>query len=104
MSNLWARSVGARWETVEQMLTYQPTDGPSWQAVHDLHDWESPELKALVTSIASRGVRETIEVDYEKDPPTVEEGHLRVLAAQKAGISHVPTRQYEHWSTRDWDE
>jgi hypothetical protein len=101
VSNLWARAVGARWETVEQMLKFQPTDGKTWQEVHDNYDWDHPKMKEFVKDVANRGVKSTIEVDYEKDPPTVEDGHTRVLAAQKAGLSHVPTRQYEHWDARE---
>lgn len=95
MPGPYAHMAGAQWESIEQMLQYQPTDGKTWEEIHDRYDWEHPGLKGLVADLKRRGVRETIEVDYEQDPPTVEEGHVRVLAAQKAGIEYVPIRQYE---------
>lgn len=96
MSLLWAVATGHRMVPVADILKhYQPTDGKDWQEVHDNYVWDHPTHQAFIRDIKANGVREPIPVNYENDPPTVENGHTRVLAAHKAGITHVPVKDYE---------
>lgn len=92
MSNLWI-SAGRRMDSVENLLSYQPTDGDTWDEVRELHNWDHPKKRSLVEDIRHNGVKEPVMVDYENDPPTVEDGHTRILAAHKAGVTHVPVQQ-----------
>jgi hypothetical protein len=103
VSLLWVKA-SVRHEPIERLLSFQPTDFPTWQEVHDNFDWDHPKVKAFVADIAKRGVRKPVRVDYENDPPTIENGHTRILAAQKAGRTHVPVRQYEWPGDIDEDE
>lgn len=105
MSNLWVRaSEEIRHVPIQEALSYQPTDFPTWKEVHDNFYWHKPALKNFVANIKEHGVKKPVRVDYENDPPTVENGHTRILAAAKAGLSHVPVKQYEWPGDIDEDE
>lgn len=96
MSLLWTLATRTWMEPVQHILDrYRPTDGHTWQEVSDNYDWDHPKHKAFVQDVKANGVRTPIPIDYDNDPPTVEDGHTRLLAAQKAGLTHVPVTQYE---------
>jgi hypothetical protein len=85
MSNLWVHARNdVRYEPVERVMSFRPTDFSTWQEVHDNFDWDHPKVKAFVANIAEHGVKKPIRVDYDNDPPTVENGHTRALAAGQA--------------------
>jgi GNAT superfamily N-acetyltransferase len=91
-----------RHESVTHMLAhYRPTDAESWDQVRDNIVWEHPSVKAFVDDVRAHGVRRPIPVDYEADPPQVMNGHTRLLAAEKAGVEWVPTRQHQGWLDPD---
>jgi hypothetical protein len=91
-----------RTESVRHMLDhYKPYDFPTWKEVSDNSYWHHPVMRAFVDHIRQHGVQRPIPVDYEQDPPMVRNGHTRLLAAERAGRTHVPTRQ---WQWMDPDE
>lgn len=87
-------------ENVERLLKYRPSDGASWQEVHDGYDWGHPSMRAMVADVAQNGVREPVRVDYEQHPPQITDGHTRVLAAHKAGVDRVPVRHGSSWDLK----
>lgn len=93
MGLLWITASPRRTDSVANLLTYKPTDGATWAEVHDNYDWDHPKMRDLVEDVRRNGVKEPVMVDYENTPPTVEDGHTRVLAAHRAGVTHVPVRQ-----------
>lgn len=105
MSLLWKRATsGHRMvSTAEIMMFYKPSDGDSWSEVHNNYDWEHPKLKGFVDDVKRNGVTRPIPVDYDQKPPQVKNGHTRVLAAFRAGVSHVPVRDWE-WLDPDDEE
>jgi hypothetical protein len=106
MSLLWTKVADndVRQVPVHEVMGYQPTDFPTWKEVHDNFHWDHPTMKNFVKHIGEHGVKKPIRVDYENDPPTVENGHTRALAAAKAGLSHIPVKQYEWPGDIDEDD
>lgn len=95
MSLLWTTATGVRMVPVQELLRYRPTDGDTWEEVHDNYDWDHPKMKEFVADVRRNGVHTPVPVNYDNDPPTVENGHTRILAAEKAGVTHVPVKDYE---------
>lgn len=100
-----ARTAAAqRTESVRHILDhYQPTDlwGGSWDDVRKNFLWNHPDNRAFVEDVRRHGVQRPIPIDYESDPPRVMNGHRRLLAAERAGVQRVPTRQHEGWLDPD---
>jgi len=91
-----------RHESVAHILAhYQPTDFGTWAEVDHNFNWDVPENREFVEDVRRNGVRRPVPVDYESSPPKVMNGHRRVLAAHRAGIETVPTRQHEGWMDPD---
>jgi ribosomal protein S18 acetylase RimI-like enzyme len=91
-----------RTENVAHMLAhYQPTDFGTWAEVDHNFNWDVPENSEFVEDVRRNGVRRPIPVDYESDPPRVMNGHRRLLAAHRAGVETVPTRQHEGFMDPD---
>jgi hypothetical protein len=129
-TSAWEKTSGPvpaaeRTESVAHMLAhYKPYDFDTWAEARDNIVWDHPSVRAFVADVARNGVKRPIPVDYEQDPPQVRNGHTRLLAAERAGITHVPTRQHEgfmdpddpdhlgrgpddpgHWTNQDhWNE
>lgn len=99
MSLLWhtaALGEDQRTESVAHILEhYRPTDADTWEKVHNNYNWNHPKMHAFVEDIWRNGVHTPVPINYENDPPTVENGHTRVLAAHKAGVKRVPVKDYE---------
>jgi hypothetical protein len=91
-----------RTENVAHMLAhYQPTDFGTWAEVDHNFNWDVPENSEFVEDVRRNGVRRPIPVDYESSPPRVMNGHRRLLAARRAGVLTVPTRQHEGFADPD---
>lgn len=91
-----------RTDSVRHMLDhYAPTDFGTWDEVRHNIVWEHPTVRAFVDDVRQNGVKRPIPVDYESSPPRVMNGHTRLLAAERAGLSEVPTRQHEGWMDPD---
>jgi hypothetical protein len=91
-----------RTERVDHMLRhYAPTDFGTWAEVDHNVNWHVPEVASFVADVARNGVKRPIPVDYEQDPPRVMNGHKRLLAAARAGVETVPTRQHEGFMDPD---
>lgn len=91
-----------RSESVKHMLeNYKPTDFNTWDEVRHNINWDHPPVRAFVDDVRRNGVQRPIPVDYESDPPKVMNGHSRLLAAERAGVNDVPTRQHEGWLDPD---
>jgi hypothetical protein len=53
----------------------------------------SPQHLAQITAdVARRGVQEPIGIDRSTTPPTISDGHTRLMAAYLAGHKRVPVR------------
>jgi hypothetical protein len=129
-TSAWEKTSGPvpaaeRTESVAHMLAhYAPSDFDTWGEVRHNFNWHEPGMQSFVDDVRRNGVRRPIPVDYEQDPPQVRNGHMRLLAAERAGVTHVPTRQHEgfmdpddpdhlgrgpddpgHWTNQDhWNE
>lgn len=85
-----------RTEGIQHILShYLPSDFDTWDEVRDNNDWNHPVRRDFVDDIRRNGVTRPVPIDYEQDPPRVMNGHTRVLAAEMAGVSEVPTRQHQ---------
>lgn len=104
MSLLWFVASGHKMVPVQHILDhFRPSDGATWQEVHDNYNWDHHSLRDFVADVRRNGVTRPVPVDYDQDPPQVKNGHTRILAAMKAGVSHVPVRDYE-WLDPDDEE
>lgn len=91
-----------RHESVRHILdNYRPYDFPTWDEVRDNNVWDHPRMRDFVDDVRRNGVQRPIPIDYEQDPPQVRNGHTRLLAAERAGIETVPTRQHQGWVDPD---
>jgi 8-oxo-dGTP diphosphatase len=91
-----------RAESVRHMLDhYKPSDFGTWAEVRDNYNWDHPGMQEFVDHVRQHGVLRPVPVDYEQDPPQVMNGHTRLLAAERAGVETVPTRQHEHYFDPD---
>lgn len=67
--------------------------GRDW---HDLIEnrWDhTPDhTEAMYNDVRRRGVREPIGIDRSTTPPTISDGHTRLMAAYAAGLRRVPVR------------
>lgn len=60
-----------------------------WGLADERQDTE--HLEELTKDIARHGIRNPIGVDYSTKPPTISDGHTRLIAAAVLGIKKVPT-------------
>ena len=52
--------------------------------------FETRHLASLMSQVARQGVRRPIGVDYSTTPPTVSDGHTRLISAASTGMRTVP--------------
>lgn len=67
-------------------------DAGSWDEAKENFDMEHPAMKEFVEDVRQRGVQKPVRIDYEQSPPEVVDGHQRLVAADAAGLSHVPVK------------
>lgn len=106
MSLLWTTAarvpVATGHESVRHILDhYRPYDADTWDEVRDMHNWHHPDVADFVDDVSRNGVQRPIPIDYHQDPPQVRNGHTRLLAAEMAGVTHVPVRQHEGFMDPD---
>lgn len=90
------------WLPLEEVLTYSPSDEPTWSATVNWARTQHPQrYAALLDSVRLHGIRTPIELDPTRR--RVERGHHRIVAAIDAPIAALPVR----WGRRDeaweWD-
>lgn len=84
-----------RTESVRHILdNYLPSDGATWDEVRGNYLWDHPKMRSFVDDVRRNGVQRPVPIDYGQDPPRVENGHTRILAAERAGVETVPSRQF----------
>ena len=94
-----------KYAKVDEPYGMEPPDGLSADARPEHHrslsfhhlladrQESSPEhLAGLTADVKRRGVREPIGIDRSTSPPTISDGHTRLLAAYLAGQRRVPVR------------
>lgn len=100
MSLLWTQASQHRTESVEHILqNCQPSTGTSWRETHDQTDWDHPTPKAFVDNVKRNGMQQPIGIHWDTSPPTVKD-HARLLSAYRAGLKHVPVKDYH--DPDDW--
>lgn len=57
-------------------------------------DKGSPKIQALAEDIKKNGVTKPLQVEETNKGPFLSDGHHRLLAAQVAGLTHVPVRTF----------
>lgn len=111
MSNLSPRQfesvqdLAYKYRKVDEPYGVEPPDGLSMNARPEHHrslsfhhlladrQKTTPEhLGNLVADVSRRGVRNPIGIDRSTSPPTISDGHTRLLAAYLAGHKRVPVR------------
>lgn len=79
-------------------------------------DHSPTHLSTIVNDVSRRGVQRPIGVDRSTSPPTVSDGHTRLIAAYHSGQKRVPVRELpigqaenkgsprDDEDTPDWDK